>query len=192
MEKGRPRRERAWLTSPAVMQLADAAGGDGRSADDAGSVDDDAESEFAAEGFEAVDTGLGVVAEAEVFAFVDLGGVDGVDEDVLGEFAGVHVAEGVGEGKDESCVDAGGGEEFELAGKRGDEPLRVFRAEDAGGVRIEGDGEGLSAEEAGAGADFGDDSLMAEVHAVEVADGGDDGGVGSGEVGELGVEFSRC
>ena len=63
----------------------------------------------------------------------------------------------------------------------------VVGAEDAGGVRIEGDGEGLAAEEAGAGDDFGDDALVAEMHAVEVADGGDYGGVRGGEVGELGV-----
>ena len=52
----------------------------------------------------------------------------------------------------------------------------MLGAEDAGGVGIEGDGEGLAAEEAGAGDDLGDDALVAEVHAVEVADGGDDGG----------------
>ncbi len=40
---------------------------------------------------------------------------------------------------------------------------------------IEGDGEGLDAERAGAGDDLGDDPLMAAVHAVEVADGGDGG-----------------
>ena len=94
----------------------------------------------------------------------------------------------VGEGKDERGVDAGGGEEFELARERGDERLRVFGAKDAGGVGIEGDGEGLAAEEAGAGDDLGDDSLVAEVHAVEVADGGDDGGGRGGEVGELAVD----
>ena len=51
----------------------------------------------------------------------------------------------------------------------------MFGAEDAGGVGIEGDGEGAAAEEAGAGDDLGDDALVAEVDAVEVADGGDDG-----------------
>ena len=59
------------------------------------------------------DAGLGVVAEAEVFALVDLGDVEGVDEDVGDEVAGMQVAELVGEGEDEGGVDAGGGEEFE-------------------------------------------------------------------------------
>jgi hypothetical protein len=60
--------------------------------------------------------------------------------------------------------------------------------ENARGVGVEGDGEGLAAEEAGAGEDFGDDGLMAEVHAVEVADGGDDGGGGRGDGSELEVD----
>jgi hypothetical protein len=54
-------------------------------------------------------------------------------------------------------------------------------------VGIEGDGEGLAAEEAGAVDDFGDNPLVAEVHAVEVADGGDYRGGGGGDFGELGV-----
>src|ERR1039458_8419577 len=69
-------------------ELADAAGGDRGAAEGAWGVDGDAEAEFLAEGFEAADAGLGVVAEAEVFAFVDLGGVEGVDEDAGDEVAG--------------------------------------------------------------------------------------------------------
>jgi hypothetical protein len=58
--------------------------------------------------------------------------------------------------------------------------LGIFRAEDAGGVGVEGDGEGFCAEEAGALDNLGDDCLVAEVHAVEVADGGDDRSGGAG------------
>ena len=72
-------------------EVADAAGGDGGAAEDAWGVDGDGEAEFATEGFERAATSAGgVVAEAEVFALVDLGGVDGVDEDVGGEVAGVR------------------------------------------------------------------------------------------------------
>ena len=39
------------------------------------------EAEFEAELGEAVDSGLSIVAEAEVFAFVDLNRVDGIAED---------------------------------------------------------------------------------------------------------------
>ena len=173
-------------------QLADAAGGDGEAANAARGVDGDGEAEFAAEGFEAVDACLGVVAEAEVFALVDLGGVDGVDQDFRREVSRVHVTECVGEGEDEGGVDASGGEEFELTVERGDEGEGRFGAEDPGGVGVEGDSEGLSAEEAGAFDDFGDHSLMAEVHSVEVANGGDYGGVRGGEVGELAVDVQCC
>ena len=128
------------------------------------------------------------MAEAEVFAFVDLGGVDGVAEDGGGEIARGHVAEGFGEGEDEGGVEASGGEEFELAGEWGEERVRVVRAEDSGGVGVEGDGQGLAGEGAGAGDDFGDDGAMAEVDAVEVADSGDDRGGRGGEIGELGVD----
>ncbi len=119
----------------------------------------------------------GVVAEAEVFSLVDLGDVEGVAEDGLGEVVGGGVAEGVGEGEDEGGVEAGGGEEFELAGEWGDEGEGLSGAEDVGGVGVEGDGEGAAAEEARAGDDLGDDGLVAEVDAVEVADGGDGGGL---------------
>ena len=175
-------------------ELADAAGGDRGAAEGAWGVDGDAEAEFAAEGFEAGgtgDAGLGVVAEAEVFALVDFGDVEGVDEDAGDEVAGMQVAELVGEGKDEGGVDAGVGEELELAGERGEKCEWCFGAEDAGGVRIEGDGEGKAAEKAGAFDHLGNDALVAEVHAVEVADGGDHGGGGGGEVGELGVGDQR-
>src|ERR1017187_7909751 len=96
-------------------QLARAAGGDCRSADDARRIDGDAEAKLAAERFESLDSGLGVVTEAEVLAFVYLGDLDGVDE---------------------NAVDAGGGEEFELAGERSDEPVRLLGVKDAGGVRL--------------------------------------------------------
>jgi hypothetical protein len=130
---------------------ADAAGGDGRAAQGERGVDGDAEVEGAAEFGEGGDVGLGVVAEAEVFALVDLGDVEGVAQDGLREVVGGGVAESFGEGQDEGGVEAGGGEEFELAWERGDEGEGLRGAEDAGGVGVEGDGEGLAAEEARAG-----------------------------------------
>ena len=96
------------------MSLPDAAGGDGLSADDARGVDADGEAEFAAERFEAVDAGLGLIAEAEVFAFVQLGDVEGLLQNIGGEGARRHARELAGEGQDEQRIDAGGGEEFEL------------------------------------------------------------------------------
>ncbi len=71
-----------------------------------------------------------------------------------------------------------------FCGERGDEGEAGFGAEDARGVGIEGDGEGVGAEGAGAGDDLGDDPLVAAMHAVEVADGGDGGAEVGGDVGE--------
>ena len=65
--------------------------------------------------------------------------------------------------------------------------MRTLRVEDAGGMGIEGDGEGLAGEKTGACDDLGDDSLMAKMHAIEVADGGDDGGGRCGQFVELAV-----
>ncbi len=154
-------------------EVADAAGGDRMAAQDARRVDADGEAEFAAEGFEVVDAGLGLVAEAEVLAFVELVDADAVAEEILGEGAGGHAREVVREGQDDDGVEAGGAEEFEFLGEWGDEGQVGFGAEDAGGVWVEGDGYGGDAESASAVDDLGNDPLVAEMNAVEVADGGD-------------------
>ena len=65
------------------------------------------EAEFAAKGFQAVDVGLGVIAETEVFSFVEFDDVQGVLQDVGGEGPGGHLREFFGEGQDEDGVDAG-------------------------------------------------------------------------------------
>ena len=103
---------------------------------------------------------------------------EAVAEEILGEVAGGHAGEVAREGQDDDGVDAGGAEEFEFLVEWGDEGQGGFGAEDAGGVGVEGDGEGGDAEGARAGDDLGDDPLVAEVDAVEVADGGDAGAPG--------------
>ena len=95
-------------------EIADAAGGDGLAAKAARSVDADLEVQLATEGFEAFDVGLGLVTEAEVFAFVKLGYVEGLLEDFGGEGAGGLAREIGGKGKEEQSVDARGFEKFEL------------------------------------------------------------------------------
>jgi len=52
-------------------------------------------------------------------------------------------------------------------------------------MRIEGDGDRLDAEGAGARDDLGDHPAVAAVHTVEVADGGDGGAEVCGDFGEL-------
>ena len=101
-------------------ELADAAGGDWLVADGFGGVDPAGEAEFAAEGFEIVHVAFGVVAEAEVFSFVEFDDVEGFVEDFSGEGSGGHLREIFGEGNDDDCVESGSGEELELFGERGD------------------------------------------------------------------------
>jgi hypothetical protein len=94
-------------------EFADAAGGDRSAAYDSGCIYDYVEAELLAQGFEAGWTGdarLGLVAEAKVFALVDLGGVNCFDQDLGGEIPRMHVTHLVAEGKDQGAVDAGGGE----------------------------------------------------------------------------------
>ena len=146
------------------------------------------EAEFLAEGFQAVYAGFCLVAEAEVFALVDLADAAAFAEDLLGELAGGEVGELRREGEEEGGVDAGVGEEVELLGGGGDEGVGGFRAEDADGVGVEGDGEGFQPEGMGAGEDLVDDPAVAAVNAVEVADGGDDGAEVGGDGGEGGEE----
>ena len=149
----------------------------------------DGEAEFLAEDFEAVDAGFSLVAEAEVFALVDLADAAAFAEDLLGELAGGEAGEFGCEGEQEGGVDAGLGEEVEFLGGGGDEGVGGVGAEDADGVGVEGDGEGfeglsLLRKRAGAGEDLVDDPAVAAVDAVEVADGGDDGAEGGGDCGE--------
>ena len=117
-------------------EMADAAGGDGVAAEDARGVDGDGEAEFAAEGFEAVDAGLGLVAEAEVLAFVDLVDVEQLQRRSVAKSRAVMREKSRGEGQDDDGVDAGGGEEFEFLGEWGDEGLGLAR----GGGRGRGGG----------------------------------------------------
>ena len=170
-------------------ELADAAGGDGGPAKGAGGVGADGEAEFMAELGETVSTGFSLVTEAEVFALVDFDDVGGVTEDVRGELASGEMREGEIEGENEGSVNAGGGEETEFLFERSDESEIGLLAEDAGGVRVKGDGEGGYAERFSASDDLGDDPLMAAVDAVEVPDGGDGGAEAGRELGETAVDL---
>jgi hypothetical protein len=68
--------------------LADAARGDGAAAQVTRRVDVYGEAELFAEGFERVDAGFGLVAEAKVFSFVQLFDVEGVAKDLFSEVMG--------------------------------------------------------------------------------------------------------
>ncbi len=90
--KGRPSSARAWLTSPAAMSVRMRLEETGAAAQEVRGVAADGEAEVAAEGCEAVHVGCGLVAEAEVFALVDLADVERVAQDVACELARGEVA----------------------------------------------------------------------------------------------------
>ncbi len=93
---------------------------------------------------------------------------------------------------DERGVDAGGGEETKLFGQRRDQGESELRAQDAGRVGIEGDGERADAERLGASDDFGDHPAVAAMDAVEVADGGHDGAERGGKLGEMTIDLHEA
>src|ERR1700733_2957397 len=138
----------------------------------AGCIDAHAKAEFAAQSFEAFNACLGLIAEAEVFSFVQLGDVQSLLEDFGCEAAGGHAREFGREGNDEDRVETCFGEQMQFLGKRRDERLSRFRANNSRRVRIEGDGYRADAEKACLRYYFGDNPLMSAVNAVEVADSG--------------------
>jgi len=88
-------------------ELPDCAGRDCLAADGLRRVDADAEAQFAAECFETLDASLRVMAEAEVFAFMEFGDVQGLLQDAGSEGTGRHLRELFGEGQDEYDIDSG-------------------------------------------------------------------------------------
>ena len=101
-------------------KLPDSTGGDWLAAKAARGVDADFEVQLLAKGFETFDVGLGLVAEAEVFAFVKLVYVKSLLQDFGGEGTGGLAGEIGGERKEKQGIEAGGFEKFEFLRKGGD------------------------------------------------------------------------
>ena len=78
-----------------------------------------------------------------------------------------------GERDNGGSIHALGGDQRELVVKLRDQFRSEVRAQYAGGMRVEGDGEGASAEFAGATHDLLQYMLMSAMNTVEVADAGD-------------------
>src|SRR5579875_712907 len=155
-------------------------------------VETDGEAQLAAQRGKAFDTCFCLVAEAKVFAFVKLLNMQRVAKN-----GGDELARGVAckfrrKGEDEQRVESRGGEQTDLFRKRRDERLARFGADDAGRMRVEGDGDGCDAECARAGDDLGDNPLVAAMYAVEVADSGDGGAEVRGHVCEFAIELHQA
>jgi len=132
-----------------------------------------------AEHFEIAGT---AAAEAPLVADADFAqraaGVVQCEDEILGRRGG----EFWGEGDDEDGLDAEGADEAELVGGGGEEARGAPAAEDFGRVGIERDGDGAAVAGAGIGQRAEEHGAMAEVDAIEYANGQVDG---TGEGGEV-------
>lgn len=100
--------------------------------------------------------------------------------DEVGGLGGGEVAV---ERDDENVVEAEAADELELVQRGGEKARCLVGAEDADRVRVEGDGDGGAARQAGVVERAAEDGLVPEMHSIEDADGEEDR---AGEVGEVG------
>ncbi len=128
------------------------------------------EAEIAAEFGEFVHITLGAVAEVEVGALVDFLHVQAAKQDLLGEFARRRHGEIPGEGKDEDRIDAAALNGAELHRERRDQLLGRIGAQNARGMRIEGDEHCCRTQFAGAGNVGAKHVPVRAMDAVKIAD----------------------
>jgi len=89
------------------------------------------------------------------------------DKIIGGKFGQRHI-----EGQHEHRVDASEGQQAETLGQRREQQRRLSGAQKLLGVRVEGDGDGTRIELTCLTRQRRENSLVSEMHAVEVADGG--------------------
>ena len=116
------------------------------------------------------------MAEAKVLAFVKLGDVKAIVEQLLCELPGAHSPDVFRERNDDDIIDPGGGKQVKLVLERSEKCGTGTGSEGTCGMGIQGDNQGAQAKGAGAIAYVADDPAMATMDAVEVADCGDRGG----------------
>jgi len=137
--------------------------------------DADVKAVLAGESGEELDVAGVAVAEAEIFADEDGAHGELVEEDAEKIFGG-EAGELEVEAEDKDGVEAGAVELGEALGKGADLRRGVGRAEDFEGKRVESDGGGDGGGGASVFENAAEDFLVAEVDAVEIADGEGGGG----------------
>ena len=115
----------------------------------------------------------GTATEPEVSAHVHGQRPDRVQQHRVQELLGTHLGEFVREGDHQDGVHAGRGDEAELVTEREQLRRRGLRRDHLVGVAVEGDGDRIHAARASVCHGVGKQGLVAEVHAVEHADGDD-------------------
>ena len=132
---------------------------------------DDVEAELGTEPAEEGGVARLFVAKAKVFADENSADAEGADENLLGEVLRGEAREIVGERQDNGGLEAERSEAAEALGLRGKARRRGFGAKDFLGRRVEGQDGSDGVNIAGSGDGSAKDVLVAEVDAVEVADG---------------------
>jgi hypothetical protein len=145
-------------------------------------MDLESEAELGGKVEEFSDASLGVVAEAEVTAFVKAEQAEGVVEDGADKFAGREAGQRRIEGQYEHGVDAGEREQAKAFVERREQSRGLGGPEELFWMWLEGDGDGASSKGAGIGSGGREDLPVAEVDSVEVADGGDGGAKAGGDL----------
>jgi len=138
-------------------------------------VDVDGEAEAGAKLAQFSDACPGVMTEVEVAAFMQAANAKNIYEYPADKLLRGQDGERCVKGQDDDSVNAGGGEQLHSAGHGREQFGRAGGAKKPLRVGIEGDGYGADSEGPGFGHHRGEDFLVAEVDAVEVADGGDGG-----------------
>src|SRR5882757_5672961 len=120
------------------------------------------------------------VAEVKIFAHQDGADVQAAHQNLLDELFGGKAREIEGEGEDDGGLQAYGAEPVHALGIGGEAERSGFRAKDSARGWIESEGGGDVASFRGVLDGGADDGLMAEVDAVEIADGEDAAAPGGG------------
>jgi len=129
-----------------------------------------------------------VVSKAEVCSLMHLADVHSADQNPSSEVAGGAAAKLCCKRKNQAGVDAGIRQQFQLALQWRDQRLRLFGAKHTRWMRVEGDGQGVAAQKSRARDHLRNHSLMAKMHTVEVADGGDNRGIRGRQFVELAID----
>ena len=124
------------------------------------------------QGLEVVEVALAVVAEVVVVADDEAADAEAANEDADDEVGVGEAGEVEGEGEDDEVVDTETGEAVYFFVEGGEESGFLFGGlEDFAGVGFEADDDGLAADGGGFALEVTDDAEVAEVYAVETADG---------------------
>ncbi len=168
---GRPRRRAACATRPSATARAHRGAGDKFAVDHHRFDDLDRESEALPQLRERLDIALLAMAEAKILADQDGRRLQFLDQHAANEIPGTERGQGAIKAQDERGFQSDGGELLHSLVHRFHHGRRLARTQHFQRMRIEGDYGGDALELLGALDHLAKDFLVAEVQAIEIADG---------------------